>query len=105
MWQAEGDNFLSTIVTGFETWFHHFEPETKRQSIEWHHTTTPQKKKFKTIPSASKIIVSFWDCEGVIIIDMLPRGQTINSNVYVETLKKHFQRVHPHKDDKNASSP
>jgi hypothetical protein len=27
----------------------------------------------------------FWDCEGVIIIDVLPRGQTINSDVYVET--------------------
>jgi hypothetical protein len=29
-----GDDFLSTIVTGDETWIHHLEPETKRQSIE-----------------------------------------------------------------------
>jgi histone-lysine N-methyltransferase SETMAR len=40
----------------------------------------------------------FWDCEGLVLIDMLPRGLTINSEVYVETLKKRFRRVRPHKD-------
>jgi hypothetical protein len=76
---AEGDDFLSTIVTGDETWIHHFEPETKRQSMEWHHTTSPQKEKFKAFPSTSKIMATvFWDCEGAILIDLLPRGQTIN---------------------------
>jgi histone-lysine N-methyltransferase SETMAR len=29
---------------------------------------------------------------------MLPSGQTINSDVYVETLKKRFRRVRSHKD-------
>jgi hypothetical protein len=36
--------------------------------------------------------------EEVILIDVLPRGQKINSDVYVETLKKRFRRVRPHKD-------
>jgi hypothetical protein len=40
--EAEGDDFLSTIVRGDETWIHHFEPESKRQSMEWHHTTSPR---------------------------------------------------------------
>jgi histone-lysine N-methyltransferase SETMAR len=41
----------------------------------------------------------FWDYEGAILIDvLLSRGQTINSDVYVETLKKRFRRVRPHKD-------
>jgi len=26
----EGDNFLNRIITGDETWGHHYEPETKR---------------------------------------------------------------------------
>jgi hypothetical protein len=30
---AEGEAFLPRIVTGDETWVHHFEPETKRQSM------------------------------------------------------------------------
>jgi hypothetical protein len=43
------------------------------------------KKKFKAIPSAGKTMATvFWDCEGVVLIDVLPRGQTINSNVYGE---------------------
>jgi histone-lysine N-methyltransferase SETMAR len=43
----------------------------------------------------------FWDCEGVVLIDVLPRGQTINTDDYVETLKKlktRYWRVRPHKD-------
>jgi hypothetical protein len=76
-----------------KTWIHHFGPETKRQSMEWHHTTSPRKKKLKAVPLASKIMAAvFWDSEGVIIIDVLPRGQTTNSDVYVETLKKSKKR-------------
>jgi histone-lysine N-methyltransferase SETMAR len=70
--------------------------------MEWHHTTCPRKKKFKAIPSANKIMATvFWDYEGVILIDVLLRGETINSDVYVEALKKlkkRFWRVRPHKD-------
>jgi histone-lysine N-methyltransferase SETMAR len=43
----------------------------------------------------------FWDCEGVILIDELPRSQTITTDVHVETLKKpkkRFRKVRPHKD-------
>jgi histone-lysine N-methyltransferase SETMAR len=93
---------LSTLVTGFGTWIHHFEPEMKRQSMEWHHTTSPRKKKFKAIPSASKIMATvFWDSEGT----CCPEEKKINSNVYVETLKKlkkRFRRVRPHKDVANV---
>jgi hypothetical protein len=71
--------------------------------MEWHHTISLPKKRFKAIPSASKITVTvIWDCEGAILIDVLPRGQKINSDVYVETLKKRFRRVHPHKDVKKV---
>jgi len=31
----EGEEFLSRIVTGDETWVHHYEPESKRQSMVW----------------------------------------------------------------------
>jgi hypothetical protein len=41
------EEFLSRIVTGHETWVHHYEPESKRQSMEWKHPGSPTKKKFK----------------------------------------------------------
>jgi hypothetical protein len=42
----EGENFFNRIITGDETSIHHYEPETKRQSIQWKHTS-PTSKKFK----------------------------------------------------------
>ena len=52
----EGDDFLLRIVTGDESWFHNFEPETKRQSMEWHYLHSPPNKKEKTVPLAPKVI-------------------------------------------------
>ena len=34
----EGDEFLDSIVTGDETWGFHHTPESKQQSLQWHHT-------------------------------------------------------------------
>jgi len=33
-YEAEGDSFQDRIITGDETWCHHYEPESKRQSLE-----------------------------------------------------------------------
>ena len=85
--QIDGEAFLARIITGDESWVHHFAPETKRQSMEWHHSRSPQKK--KTTPSAGKMMGTvFWDCDGVILVDVMPRGSTINSEAYVKTLNK-----------------
>jgi len=32
--EAEGDSFLNRIITGDETWCHHYEPQSKPQSME-----------------------------------------------------------------------
>jgi hypothetical protein len=34
----EEDEFLDSIVTGDETWVFHRTPESKQQSLQWHHT-------------------------------------------------------------------
>jgi len=88
-YRHEGDDFLLCIVTGDESWFHHFEPETKRQSMEWHHLHSPSKKKAKTVPSAGKVMGTvFWDAEGLILAEFLEPGQTITAAHYVQTLHK-----------------
>jgi hypothetical protein len=33
-YEAEGESFLDRIITCDETWCHHYEPESKRQSME-----------------------------------------------------------------------
>jgi len=40
-YREEGDNFQQQIVTGDETWIHHYEPESKRQSMQWKHPSSP----------------------------------------------------------------
>jgi len=35
------DNFISRFVTVDETWLHHFDPESKTQSMAWEHVTSP----------------------------------------------------------------
>ena len=46
-YRIEGNDFLSLIIMGDETWVHHFTPETKRASMEWRHTSLPAWNKFK----------------------------------------------------------
>jgi len=76
-------------VTGDESWFHHFEPETKRQNMEWYNLHSPSKKKAWTVPSSTKVMGTvFWDAEGLILAEFLERGQTITAARYVQTLHK-----------------
>ena len=70
--------FLQQIVTADETWVHHFEPESKRVSMEWCHPTSPCSKKFKSQQSAGKVMVTvFWDSVGVTLIDFPKEQQSI----------------------------
>ncbi|XP_023215930.1 histone-lysine N-methyltransferase SETMAR-like [Centruroides sculpturatus] len=74
----EGDDFLSRIVTGDETWVAYVTPESKQQSMEWRHSSSPRKVKFKQTISAQKIMCTvFWDRYGVLLVDFLTgdRGQ------------------------------
>lgn len=88
-YQSEGNAFMESIITGDESWVHHYEPETKRQSMQWQHLGSPSPKKFKLGPSAGKVMITvFWDKRGIILIEFLPQGQTINSIRYQQTLKK-----------------
>ena len=103
----QGDpTFLERIITGDETWVYHFEPESKRRSMEWRHPNSPRTKKFKAQKSAAKIMATvFWDSQGVILLDFLPKGETINSEVYIETfrkLKAKIECVRPNLDIANV---
>jgi hypothetical protein len=77
-YHEEGDNFLQRIVTGDETWVHHYQLETKRKSMQWKRLSSPVAKKFKTQPSASKVMLAiFWDSQGPILETYMERGTTV----------------------------
>jgi len=43
--EKEVENFLKKIITCYETWVHHYDPENKRQSMEYRHKESLQPKK------------------------------------------------------------
>jgi hypothetical protein len=70
------------IVTAEETWVHHYEPESKAQSVAWKFLTSPVAKKFNSQPSAFKIMLTlFWGREDAILVHFTPKGETVNSQI------------------------
>ena len=81
------DDFLLRLVTVDETWVHYYKPENKAQSRQWVGPGSPRPKKFKTQPSAGKVMVTvFWDANGVIMLDFLPKRSTITGVHYANLL-------------------
>ena len=63
---------LRRYVTMNETWFHHYTPESNKQSSEWTAPGENRPKRPKTQQSAGKVMTSvFWDTHGIIFIDYL----------------------------------
>ena len=81
------NDFLSRLVTMDETWLYHYDRETKQQSMEWWHSDSLHPKKFRVQKSAGKVLaLIFWDQDGILLIDYLPKGQTINTEYYLSLL-------------------
>lgn len=87
--RSDPETFLRRFVTVDESWIHHFDPETKQQSMTWKRPSSPTPKKFKVSSSAGKVMASvFWDAEGVIMIDYLQKGATITGSYYAEQIQR-----------------
>ena len=86
---GEKDNFLDSIITGNETRTYHFTPEMKQQSRQWQQSSSPNLRKLKQAQSAGKVMTTvFCDRKGVLWVDFMVTGTTINADRYTETLKK-----------------
>ena len=61
--------------------------QSNDQSTEWRHSGSPRPKKFHVQKSAGKVLASiFRDQDGILLIDFLPKGQTINAEYYSSLL-------------------
>ena len=70
-----------------ETWVYYYEPENK-VSRQWVGPRSLRSKKFKTQPSAGKVMATlFWDAQGVInMLDFLAKKSTITGAYYANLL-------------------
>ena len=75
--------FLRKYMTIDETWNHHFTPESNQQSAVWTAASESRSKRPKTQTSVGKFLASvFWDAQGVLFMDYLKKGITINSEYH-----------------------
>ena len=106
MMNDRNSNFFERLITVDEAWFHQFEIETKGQSKQWCRQGENPPVKAKQVSSMSKVMVTvFFDHEGVILIDFLDKGQTINSEYYCGLLRRMREQLWRKRPGKMRMNP
>jgi hypothetical protein len=71
-------NVLDKAITGDELWVFEYDPETKRQSVEWHTKSSPHPKTAHMSRSQGENDdYHFFNSLGIVHKEFLPPGQTI----------------------------
>ena len=90
---------LDALVTCDECWIWCYDPENKRQNSKWKHTDSPKPNIARRSKSTHKLLmIPFVDSSGMVYMQWVPTGQTINKEYYVEVLResrKTFRRMRP----------
>ncbi|XP_071453429.1 protein GVQW3-like [Hetaerina americana] len=87
-------HFLENVVSGDETWIFECDPESNRQSAEWHTPSSPRQKKARMSKSQIKaMLIVFFDKRGVVHCEFVPERQTLNAAFYVQVLDRLRKRV------------
>ena len=71
-----------------------YDPLTKRQSLEWKSALSPRVKNARVFKSKTKVIlIAFFYVHGIVHVELLPQGQTINQLVYKHILRRLMRSV------------
>jgi hypothetical protein len=85
------------MITGDETWVYGYDPETKVQSSQWKHSSSPRPKKAQQVRSKVKVLLTvFFDYRGIVHHSYAPEGQTINTEYCLEVIR-HLRDAVRHK--------
>ena len=96
----QDETFIERIITGDETWVFGYEPETKRQSLEWRSPGSPVKKIAKMSKSKIKtMLITFFDAKGLIHHEFVPEGQTVTQYFYRDVLGRLFEKMRKKRSD------
>ena len=82
-------NYLDRIVTGDESYIFYEQPDTPRTTRVWvapgeATSTRPIRKRF----APKQMLIVFWDKQGILLLEWLPESSTVNTVVYIQTLRK-----------------
>ena len=81
--------FFDCIVTGDESWIHHYDPLSQLEAKIWKRLGEQTPTRLRQERSAGKIMmIIFWDKDGVLLTEYLPRGTTINGPCYASIIER-----------------
>jgi histone-lysine N-methyltransferase SETMAR len=85
---------FENVITCDETSIFQYHPETKKQSMHWKTPSSLRMKKGRMSKTkVNGMMIVFFDIRGVIRIEWVPEGQTVNQKYYLEVLTKLRERV------------
>ena len=91
LYTSDKEKFCCPLVTGDETWIHHWDPESTLESMQWKYIDCLPSKKFIIQPAACKSYDNnFGDSEELRMVDYLPSRCTplkINPMIFLADLK------------------
>ncbi len=94
-------DLLDQIITGDESFFVGYDPETKQQSSQWVAKGEPRPKKaLRGRSRVNTMLTVFWDSQGVVMAEFMPKGETIDTPAYIATmsrLRENIRRKRPEK--------
>lgn len=79
-----------------DTWVHHFELESKWQSLVWRHLSSPTAKHFKTDNAAGKLMTTILcNMEAPVFVNFTPTGKIVNRRTIVSCFYYWSQKSRP----------
>ena len=83
LFHQQPEHFMASLVTGDETWVHHFEPLNQLETKEWTRVGEQPRARARHQRRAGKVLLTiFWDQRGVLLDVYLQQGQTVTGQYY-----------------------
>jgi hypothetical protein len=77
-------DLFSKVITGDESWCYAYDPQIKQQSREWKSSNSPRPQKARRVKSnVKKMVISFFDANGIVHSKFVPNGETVNQAFYL----------------------
>ena len=79
---------IYSIVTGDESWIRHYDPPSQLEAKFWNRLGEQTPTRLHQERSGGTItMIIFWDKDGVLLTEYLPRGITINDPCYASIIE------------------
>ena len=86
--------FFDCIVTGDESWIHHYDPLSQLDAEVWKRLGEQTSSRLHQERSTGKIMmIIFWDKDGVLLTEYLPRGTTISGPCYASIIERLYSVI------------